>query len=93
MNLNSILLTRYKYSKLIVKAQKCTSSHNTVVCVCECVCVVAEQRDSFCQSGQCWKRFKVGSTVDILLRLLPCFSALTLLNMFSWVEESVHMCI
>lgn len=54
--------------------------------------VVDEQRDPFCQSGQCWKRFKATSTVDILSRLFPCFSALTLFNMFYWDEKFV-LCI
>lgn len=35
---------------------KDTQSSGVHVRVCECV--LAEQRDPFCQSGQCWKRFK-----------------------------------
>lgn len=58
---------------------------------CACVFAMAEQRDPFCQSGQCWKRFKATSTVDILSCLLACFIALSLFNMFSWNEELVHL--
>lgn len=57
---------------------------------CACVFAMAEQRDPFCQSGQCWKRFKATSTVDILSCPFACFIALTLFNMFGWNEKLVH---
>lgn len=55
--------------------------------VCVCMHGAGEQRDPFCQSGQCWKGFKAPCTVDILSRPLPCFIALTLFNMLSRHEK------
>lgn len=67
----------------------CMHKHTqgSAVCASVTVCVVAEQRDPFCQSGQCWKRFKATSTVDILPRLFSGFTARTLFNMFRRNEE------
>lgn len=66
VNLICVLLAAYMYSN---SWSACTRTYNIVACVL--VRVVAEHRDLFCQSRQCWKRFKATSTVDILSRLLP----------------------
>lgn len=77
--------------KLVWHYNVCVWHYNTCMCaracvrLCACVCV-AEQRNPFRQSGQCWKQFKDTSIIHILLCLVI---TLTLFNMFYWNEKIV----
>lgn len=94
VNLICMLLAAYMYSTVIVKAHACTRTHKAGMCMCECVSVVvAEQRDPFCQSGQCWKPVKATFYSRHFASPAPPVSPLSLCSICSAGQRNVVLCL